>query len=388
MTDLRGTVNGEQPRILHVLWALEDTGAPVFQLVREQRRRGVEADVLVGSGGGFYAERTRETGAHVHELAQRRAFDVTVLRRARRLFREYPIIHFHSREPLLIAAAARERGPRLYYTHRGGNHYYPLRKRLRHRIIGRYLRRRFDGIAANTIQGARAAAHIYKLPLDSVRVIYNGLDFSLVEPRRPRDAVLSELDDRREEVVRIGTAAFLRPLKRVDRLLRALTELTPEEAHCYVIGDGPARDDLERLAVTLGLAEQVSFLGHKTTIGDYLQALDVFTLPSGPEESFGNALVEAMGMGIPALVFADGGGLTEHIAHRVTGIVASSQEDFAVQLVELVRNKELRTRLGEAGRVAVRERYTLDAMISRHNQLYVSRRHRSRGSTSLGHELT
>src|SRR5690348_8983804 len=104
--------------VLHVLWALDKGGAPVYQLVREQRRRGIAADILVGSVGGFYAQRAGETGARVHELRQRRGFDARGFRRARAIFRSYPIVHFHAREPLLISYAAQESDIRLFYAHR------------------------------------------------------------------------------------------------------------------------------------------------------------------------------------------------------------------------------------------------------------------------------
>jgi glycosyltransferase involved in cell wall biosynthesis len=360
-------------RVLHVLWALEQGGAPVYQLVQEQRRRGIEADVLVGSRGGFYARLVREAGAHVHELNQRGALDATVARRAAEVFNEYSIIHFHAREPLLITFAARCTGPRLFYSHRGGNDRYPLKKRLRHEIIGHHLRRRFEAVAANTRQGAKAASRIFRLPLDDIQVVYNGLDFTLLEPRRSRAEVLLELGDQRKGITRIGTAAILRPLKRIDRLLQAVATLQDETVHCYVLGDGPARAELELLASRLGIAERVTFAGHKTYMGDYLQLLDIFVLPSGPEESFGNAVVEAMSVGVPAVIFADGGGLTEHIDDNSTGVIASDQSDFERSLKELATDPVLRRRLGAAGKASVRRKYTLEAMADAHSRLYERR---------------
>jgi glycosyltransferase involved in cell wall biosynthesis len=156
----------------------------------------------------------------------------------------------------------------------------------------------------------------------------------------------------------------------VDRLIRAVARLGPPPAHCYIIGDGPARPELERLVGELGLADRVTFSGHKSWIGDYLQVLDIFTLPSGPEESFGNALVEAMAVGIPCVIFADGGGLAEHIEDEVTGLVAVTERDYSEQMNRLVGDAELRQRLGTAAKSTIRQRYTLDAMIRRHDEFY------------------
>lgn len=351
---------------------MEGGRAPVYQLVREQRLRGIEADVLVGSRGGYYGERTREAGAHVYELGQRHALDATVARRAASVLSDYPVAHFHGPEPLLVAFAARQRALDLFYTHRGGSRDYGLAKRVRHRLVGRHLRRRFQGVSANTEQSARAAARLFRLPLDSIPVVYNGLDFTLLEPQRSREAVLAELGDDREGVIRIGTASILRDWKRVDLLLRAVASMPDEPLHCYVFGDGPVRAELEGLVGQLGAADRVSFTGHKVHMGDYLQLLDVFVLPSGPEEAFGNAVVEAMGVGIPSVVFADGGGLTEHVEDATTGFVVADRRELERRLRELAHDPALRHRLGEAGKRAVHARYSLDAMIAGYEAFYRS----------------
>lgn len=359
----------QRPGVLHVVWALEEGGAPVYQLVLEQRRRGLEADVLVANKGGFYAEKTREAGARVHELRQRRAFDMSVLRHARAILQAYPIVHFHATEPVLIALAAREPHLRLFYTHRAGLHDYSLRKRFRHAIIGHYLRR-FDGVTANTRQSAQAAARLFGLAPDSITVVYNGLDFTLLEPRRSREEVLSELRDERGSTTRIGTAAILRRLKRVDRLIHAMAAIRDESVHCYIFGDGPARPELERLASTLQVSDRVTFVGHKRGLGDYLQVLDIFALPSGPAEAFGNAVVEAMAVGIPSVVFVDGGGLTEHIEDRSTGFIVRDQNEFVQTLLQLTRDEALRSDLGVAARESVRRKYTMHAMVAGYDSVY------------------
>jgi glycosyltransferase involved in cell wall biosynthesis len=243
---------------------------------------------------------------------------------------------------------------------------------VRHRIVGHYLRSSFDALTANTLQSAAAAAHIYALSRDSIAVVYNGLDFELLTPRRDRDAVLAELGAPRDDVVRVGTSAILRPLKRIERLLRAVAVLADEPIHCYVIGDGPSRPELELLARQLRIEERVSFIGHKLHIGDYLQILDVFVLPSGPEEAFGNAVVEAMGVGLPSIVFDDGGGLTEHVVDDETGFVVADQRELEQRLRQLVNEPDQRRRIGSAASTFVRSRYTVDAMVSGYEAVYDS----------------
>jgi glycosyltransferase involved in cell wall biosynthesis len=339
----------------------------VYQLVREQIRSGMRADVLVASHAGFYGELASAEGAVVHELGQRRALDMPRALKAASIIRSYDIAHFQGREPVLMEIARRLRTTRLVYTHRGGVKAYSPPKRIRHRLIGRSLRN-FDALSANTAQSARAASEIFRIPQDEFHVVYNGVDFSLLDPSSDAKRMRAEVG-LPSDVVVVGTCAKLLALKRIDRLIRATAAVSPE-VHCLVIGDGPERSKLEQLATGLGIGRRMTFVGLRDSVGDYLQLIDVFALPSGPDEGFGNSLVEAMGTGIASIIFADGGGLLEHICNGHTGLIAADQGDFERLLTELVEDSALRQRLGSSARAAVRSRYTVEAAASGYAHLY------------------
>jgi glycosyltransferase involved in cell wall biosynthesis len=65
-----------------------------------------------------------------------------------------------------------------------------------------------------------------------------------------------------------------------------------------LIGDGPLRGDLESLARDCGVANRVTFLGYRSDVADWLQAVDIFALTS-KFEPFGVALLEAKAAGLP-----------------------------------------------------------------------------------------
>jgi glycosyltransferase involved in cell wall biosynthesis len=357
------------PRVLHVLWSLDIGGAEraVYLLVREQIKRRVQADILVASHAGHYGDLARDAGAAVHELRQRRALDLRRTRPAAALVRQYDVVHFHGREPFLMDVAHRQRKARLVYTHRGGVKSYSQAKRIRHRLVARSLRW-FDVLSANTVHSARAAAEIFRIPQEAFQVVYNGIDFSLLEPTTTREKAFDRAGIPRDATV-LGTCAKLLPLKRVDRLLHATAALSPD-VHCLVVGDGPERRALERLAAHLDITQRVTFAGLQRAVGDYLQVMDVFALPSGADEGFGNSLVEAMSVGIPSIVFADGGGLLEHVADGRTGFVARDQADFDRKLAELTADRALRRKVGDAGQTSVRSKYTLERSIDGYFRLY------------------
>ena len=139
-----------------------------------------------------------------------------------------------------------------------------------------------------------------------------------------------------------------------------------------VLGEGPDLPRLQALARELGLQDRVVFAGLRKQVGNDLQVMDAFCLPSDALESFGNAAVEAMGTGVPTVVFADSPGLTEHIVSGRSGFIVRDQAELRERLVQLVDNPDLARSIGEGGRDAVRKRYSMTGAASNYTRLYSS----------------
>ncbi len=118
----------------------------------------------------------------------------------------------------------------------------------------------------------------------------------------------------------IHSSSF-RPLKRIDDVVRIFARVRARlpEARLLLVGDGPARPEIEALAAELGVAQAVSFLGEQADLVPLLQQADVFVFPS-ETESFGLAALEAFACGVP-VVASRTGGLPELIDEGVTGFL-------------------------------------------------------------------
>ena len=137
-----------------------------------------------------------------------------------------------------------------------------------------------------------------------------------------------------------------------------------------IVGDGEERGRLEALAGALGIGASVHFVGRQVRPWDYFQVMDVFSLPSMELESFGNAAVEAMALGLPTIVFADGGGLLEHVEHGRTGIVVETQSELEQVIGRLMSDDALRAELGAQARLTVRARYSLRRAADAYDAVY------------------
>ena len=345
----------------------------MYLLIQSQMRLStfVPAVAFAWSRGHYYEE-IKKLGCEVIDLNLKDDRNIFQAWRAKNSLKAYQIHHFHSPEITLMLASILCRDAVRVYTHRGGIIDFKFIKKIRHKIGGFYLRNFFSGLSGNTEHACKSASILFQIPSNLWRVMYNGVDFSLLIPKHPKNEVIQELQLPVDGAVTIGTSAQLRDWKRIDLLLEACTNLPRNSYRLLIVGDGPARQKLQELTSSLGIDEFTTFTGMKEHVGDYLALMDIFVLPSEAGESFGNAAVEAMSFGIPAIVFQDGGGLLEHIQNGRNGYIVSSVDELAKRLHSLIINKSLRNQLGLNAREFVTNRYTLEKMISSYDMLYLS----------------
>ena len=200
-------------------------------------------------------------------------------------------------------------------------------------------------------------------PID---VIHNF--FEPQPPRRTREAVRRELGVG-DEVV-ILHASNLRPLKRIDLLLETVALVRPREAFKLVIlagGDfAPFADTVRRL----GLGDRVIVREKVVDMEDYLQVADVGLFPSDLE-SFCLSLLETMFFACPSVARAVGG-IPEVMIPGETGLLVPSGDaaTLAHAVESLIRDPELRRKLGQAGQQRARALFSADVIVPRYEALY------------------
>lgn len=217
-----------------------------------------------------------------------------------------------------------------------------------------------------------AISHI-GLPSQKIRVIPNGVDMELYA-RLPDKTVARPQFDLPRDGLLIGAVGRLHPVKNFDLLIRAFASLIPAfpQASLILIGDGPLRQELTRLAEELGLVQgrDIYFLGDQRAIPILLSTLDIFTLPSR-YEGMPNAVLEAMASGLPVLSTASGGTL-EIIQDNINGLLVPPGNLPALKeaLIRLLSDQDLRLRLGKAARERVQQHFSLENTINLTSHLY------------------
>ena len=168
----------------------------------------------------------------------------------------------------------------------------------------------------------------------------------------------------------VGIVATLRSWKGHLNLIEAFAGL-PETVGLVMVGDGPMRSLLEAKVDELGIRARTMFAGNRTDVVPWLQALDVFALPSYANEGVPQALVQAMLSGLPC-VTTTVGSIAEVAIPGQTALVVPPKDVAALRaaLNRLLSDAALRTRLGDAARAHCAASFSYERMLDQMERIY------------------
>jgi glycosyltransferase involved in cell wall biosynthesis len=354
----RPTVGGAELQLERLLPHLEARGVAVTVLTRgvrgaPRRERLGDAEIRRGLiGGRSSAASAAYTAGSLAHIALRRG--------------RYDLVHAHGAlsEGMIALGAERLGMPALVKVLLAGSEgdFEVLAGRFAGRWRTRSLARR--AWFAATSAAVQAELEGLGVPPSRIFAIPNGVDIDTYRPPSP--------DERVQLRFRLGLApdaplalfiGRLVPRKRVATAIRAVGR-AEGRIRLVVVGEGPERSTLERMAQEHGLAERVSFTGAVPNVADYLRAADFFVLPSR-SEGLSNALLEAMACGLVCLAQPVSG--VEELFAGGRGIVVASEEAEAWgrALERLAADPEQSRRLGARARELVCADFTLERTADR-----------------------
>jgi glycosyltransferase involved in cell wall biosynthesis len=163
-------------------------------------------------------------------------------------------------------------------------------------------------------------------------------------------------------------------IKGIHYLLSALAQLKKERKDwvCWIAGEGEMREELIRNSISLGLEQEVVFLGYRHDVPYLLKRSDIFVLPS-IQDNQPFSVIEAQTVGKPVLV-SDAGGLPEMVLHGKTGFISpvGRSDVISHHLKLLLENDEFRKQLGHNAKTWALENWSLDTMLKRLLSVYSS----------------
>ena len=249
---------------------------------------------------------------------------------------------------------------------------FPIKNNIFHSILYRTA----DAVIAVSQAVAQVIANSGFVDPTKLVTIYNGI---VVEKfaDAPQGCLRHELGfDMTTNV--IGMIGQVSPHKGQDVFIRSIPAILEKcpNSKFIIVGDdfkqGQYIEHLKNLAVQLGVAEHVAFLGQRQDIPEVMKDLNVFVLAS-KNEPFGLVVVEAMAAGIPVVATA-AGGVTEIIEHEKSGFLFAIDDDYmlAEAVTKILRNPAIVHSINQQAKSRVRLLFSIESMTEQTMAIYRS----------------
>jgi glycosyltransferase involved in cell wall biosynthesis len=213
-------------------------------------------------------------------------------------------------------------------------------------------------------------------------VVHNGIDTGLKPALKPVQ-IKQEYKIKEKELL-IGAVGSLMKRKRFHDLIRAISYVrsqksgvrdqelknTTNKIKCIIVGEGPERESLQKEINKHGLQESVILAGFKPDAISYINAFDIFVLPS-EREGFPRVLLEAMLMKKPVIASRIAGP-SELVIDKETGFLfqKGNIKELASYIVTLLSLPQRRIYMGNRGRRHVVENFAIEKYIAQVNQVF------------------
>ena len=324
--------------------------------------------MLVAHGGGELRQRAKE-GLDLLPLTPRTEMDLSAAWRLSRLLKQLrpDIIHAHDPHGVAMAAMALSMStqlakPPLVAARR-------VDFRLRGNTLSRWKYRQVDCFicASDAIRKMLIADGV---PAERAVTVHEGIDLGRAEAAPP--ARIHEDLWLPHDAPVIGNVAALVPHKGQRHLIDAAALVVRQvpDARFVIAGEGELRDVLQRAIKEHHLEKHVLLAGFRPDVLSLHKAFDVFVM-SSVSEGLGTSLLDAMACGKP-IVATRTGGIPEVVVDGDTGFLVPPRdpEGMAVALVKLLRDRDLRQRMGNAGLVRARRKFSAERMVQETLRVY------------------
>jgi len=173
-----------------------------------------------------------------------------------------------------------------------------------------------------------------------------GIDCKTFVPATNKVTIREDLGLPKDKLI-IGIVATLRSWKGHQYLIDAFHHINNPDTHLLIVGHGPQWDNLHQQIDQLQLQDKVTLCGDQTNVIPWLQAMDIFTLPSYANEGVPQSIMQAMACGLP-IISTTAGSITE-IVNEKTGIIVNQKSSDALShaMNLLIENTEMRYALGQ-----------------------------------------
>jgi glycosyltransferase involved in cell wall biosynthesis len=355
--------------VVHVTLSLDHGGLErvVLHLAQQAPRLNQRVSIICIERRGALAEEAEKLDATVHSINKPPGLRLKTRGEVHAVLKQLnpDVVHTHQNTALFYTAPAAHRlgVPVIVHTEHG-KQIQTWKQKLMAWWSARYVNRYF--CVSEDIRRSVAG----KLVLArKTAVVHNGIDVARLRQRVDTSALRQHWNIP-EGVPVIGTVGRLTRVKRQDLLLQVFAQVRQSVSDCHllVVGDGEERANLERLAMELGVASAVRFVGFQTDPSPFLQLLTAFLLTS-ESEGMPLSMLEAWSLAVPVLVF-DVGGLKELVCSATGYLIQFGDVDtMAKQMIAMLKHGDANN-TAYRGKLLVENMFDVTVMAENYDRAY------------------
>ena len=327
------------------------------------------------TNAGEFAEKIHGGNSNLIELHKKDGNDWGLPFKLRRVFKNNGIDIVHLRGwPTLIEGiiGAKLAGVKkiIYGFH--GKTIQDISTRNRKRQFAEMIAVRFiDRVVTLSEIMAADYAQYARIPTSKIQVIYNGVDTEKFNNKSNIKKIRKELAINEDDFV-IGSVGRLDPVKDFPTLIKAFSLFCMDigSSKLIIVGEGPERATLEKLAKDVDVEEKTIFTGYRNDINKLMQAMNIYVQTS-LYEGFSNTIVEAMAAGLP-VVATDVGGNSVLIKSRTDNLLIEPANPTLLSsiLLKLARNKATMSQIAKENRKTTESEFSITEMVNRYHNSY------------------
>lgn len=361
--------------IMYVVLSLDTGGAEriVYNLVTGINKDLFTPIVCCLDYLGHLGEKLKEKGINIFAMNRKKGIDFHLIARLTKLMRKYKvsIMHAHSYSPYFYGAtsAILTKVPTIIFTEHG--RFFPDRKRFKRIIYNQFLSLFTTQFVAVSEEIKRSLVTYEGIREKKIAIILNGVDLDKFNIDIPLEKKKKEFNLKSTDKI-LGLVARLEIRKDIPTLLKAMTNVLKvfPETKLLIVGDGNLQTNLEDLSKELEIYKNVVFCGRREDIPEIMKIIDIYVL-SSISEGTSVSLLEAMAAKKP-VVATNVGGNPKVIQDGISGILVPPQnpEILAEKIISLLGNPEKCMKMGEEGYKRVKEKFSLQRMVSDYEMLY------------------
>jgi glycosyltransferase involved in cell wall biosynthesis len=228
-----------------------------------------------------------------------------------------------------------------------------------------------DAVIAQSKELAESIMREFNISPSRVKTIYSGMDTDIFKPTK------SQLRGSYSAGKLLLVVSAQRKQNGVQFLIEALNEVLKKipNVHLLIVGDGPYKKELKKLADNLSLQDYVTFVGNKkgSELPEYYNVADAVVIPAIKVDGIPQTTFEAMSCGRP-LIASNIGGIPTVIDSGINGILVKPQDvaGLTLNIIDVLSDSMLADRLSKRARKTIEEGFSIESMVMDTLKVYES----------------